>query len=80
MMRKITITLEESLIEALSKTAIRTGLKKTQIIREALKSHLANMQKEKLQKEWLENNESSIDAYNRYIKKEGIFGEAYRTF
>ncbi|WP_456403372.1 type II toxin-antitoxin system CcdA family antitoxin [Hydrogenimonas sp.] len=79
-MRKITITLEESLIEALSKTAMRTGLKKTQIIRDALKSHLANIQKEKLQKEWLKNNKSSIDAYNRHIKENGIFGEEFRTF
>ncbi len=80
MMRKITITLEESLVEALTKTAMQTGLKKTQIIRDALKSHLAAMQKEKLQKEWLRNNKSSIDAYNRHINEYGIFGEEFRTF
>lgn len=79
-MRKITITLEESLIEALRDTAMKTGLKKTQIIRDALNAHLSNLQKEKRRKEWLKSNRSAIEAYNRHIETNGLFGEEYRTF
>ncbi len=80
MMRKITITLEESLIEAISETARTTGLKKTQIIRDALNAHLSNLQRDKRRKEWLKENRSAIKAYNRHIETNGLFGEEYRTF
>ena len=39
MTKKITITLEESLIEELSVMAMENGKKKTQIIREALQDY-----------------------------------------
>lgn len=40
MTRKMTITLEEELLSSLDKIAIKSGKKKTQIIREALNSYL----------------------------------------
>jgi len=39
MTKKITITLEENLIEELSELAMDTGKKKTQVIREALQDY-----------------------------------------
>ncbi len=40
MTKKITITLEENLIEELASMAINSGKKKTQVIREALQDYL----------------------------------------
>jgi len=40
MTKKITITLEENLIEELAYMAIQSGKKKTQVIREALQDYL----------------------------------------
>ena len=40
MTKKITITLEENLIEELASMAIDSGKKKTQVIREALQDYL----------------------------------------
>jgi len=40
MTKKITITLEENLIEELASMAIESGKKKTQVIREALQDYL----------------------------------------
>ncbi len=40
MTKKITITLEENLIEELATMAINSGKKKTQVIREALQEYL----------------------------------------
>ena len=39
MTKKMTITLEESLIDELSTLALETGKKKTQVIREALQDY-----------------------------------------
>lgn len=39
MTKKMTITLEENLIEELSLLAVETGKKKTQVIREALQDY-----------------------------------------
>lgn len=43
MTKKITITLEENLIEELSSVALESGKKKTQMIREALQEYLDTM-------------------------------------
>lgn len=40
MTKKITITLEENLIEELASMALESGKKKTQVIREALQDYL----------------------------------------
>ena len=40
MTKKITITLEENLIEELASMALHSGKKKTQVIREALQDYL----------------------------------------
>ena len=39
MTKKITITLEENLIDELSSLALQTGKKKTQVVREALQDY-----------------------------------------
>ncbi|MEA1913776.1 MAG: CopG family transcriptional regulator [Campylobacterota bacterium] len=39
MTKKMTITLEENLIEELSSVAMETGKKKTQVVREALQDY-----------------------------------------
>jgi len=41
--QKITITLEESLIEELGSIAVETGKKKTQVVREALQDYFDTM-------------------------------------
>lgn len=43
MTQKITITLEESLIEELGNIAVETGKKKTQVVREALQDYFDTM-------------------------------------
>lgn len=79
-MRKITLTLEESLLDDLAKTAMETGLKKTQIVREALRSYLQRNHKEKRRKEWLEENKEAFEEYNRVIEGRGIYGRRFRKF
>jgi len=46
MTRKMTITLEEELLTSLDNEALKSGKKKTQIIREALNSYLNISSKE----------------------------------
>ncbi len=43
MTKKVTITLEENLIEELASVAFETGKKKTQVIREALQEYFDTM-------------------------------------
>ena len=43
MTQKITITLEESLVEELGSIAMETGKKKTQVVREALQDYFDTM-------------------------------------
>ncbi len=80
MTRKMTITLEEELIEELDSTALAMGKKKAQIVREALQSYLPSQQKARLESEWREKNASSIQAYNERIEKHGVFSDGLRSF
>lgn len=80
MTKKMTITLEESLIEELSTAAIALGKKKTQIVREALQSYLPAMQKEQLAEAWKKENAEAIAAYNKSIESQGSFGDKVRLF
>lgn len=80
MTKKMTITLEEELIEELDATALAMGKKKAQIVREALQSYLPSQQKARLENEWREANASSIQAYNRRIEKHGVFSDGLRSF
>ncbi|BDY13420.1 hypothetical protein HCR_17320 [Hydrogenimonas cancrithermarum] len=66
MMRITTITLEASSTNTHCETASI--------------SHLSDTQKEKRRKEWLKSDQSAIEAYNRHIETNGLFGEEYRTF
>lgn len=80
MTKKITITLEEELIDELDSTALAMGKKKAQIVREALQNYLPSQQKARLESEWRENNASSIQAYNERIEKHGVFSDGLRSF
>ena len=80
MTKKMTITLEETLIEELSHTAMALGKKKAQIVREALQSYLPAMQKEQMAETWKKENAEAITAYNKSVKNEGTFGDKVRMF
>ena len=80
MTRKMTITLEEELIEELSNTAMALGKKKTQIVREALQSYLPAMKKSQLVEDWKKVNAESIRSYNEMIDSQGTFGDKVRMF
>ncbi len=80
MTKKMTITLEEELIEELNMTAMAMGKKKTQVIREALHSYLPGMKKAQMAEEWNRTNAESIMDYNKMIKEEGTFGDKVRLF
>ena len=80
MTKKITFTLEENLIEKLSRASADLGKKKTQIVREALKSYLNEKEEEKQMKVWELENKKAIESYNRRIEKHGVFSNTLRSF
>ena len=80
MTKKMTITLEDELIEELSETARQLGKKKTQIVREALQNYLPSAKKKALEEAWREENREAIQADNEHFEKYGIFGAEYRAF
>jgi len=80
MTKKMTITLEEELIEELSQTALKLGKKKTQLVREALHEYLPSVSKKSLEEAWLEENREAIQADNEHFEKHGLFGAEYRAF
>lgn len=80
MTKKMTFTLEESLVDQLSTESMRLGKKKTQIVREALNLYFSDQSKNALQKQWQEENMKAIDAYNDGIEHHGVFSEGLRTF
>ena len=80
MTKKITITLEESLIEELNLASKSLGKKKTQIIRESLNAYLNLSSKEEKIKLWEEENKIAINEYNERIEKDGLILEDSRMF
>jgi len=80
MTKKMTITLEDSLIDELSLAAKNLGKKKTQIIREALQSYLQLTSKEEKIAQWEEQNKESIETYNKMVEDEGIILKNSRMF
>ena len=80
MTKKMTITLEDELIEELSQTAKQLGKKKAQVVREALQSYLPSAKKKSLEEAWREENREAIREQNAHVEKYGIFGEEYRAF
>jgi antitoxin CcdA len=47
---------------------------------QTLEAALAVELKKEKERRWLEENQSAIDAYNRYVEKHGLFSDRYRTF
>ena len=80
MTRKMTITLEEELLKSLDHVALKSGKKKTQIIREALNSYLNISSKEEKIKAWEKENKEAIDSYNKMIEEDGLILKNSRMF
>lgn len=80
MTKKMTITLEEELIEELTETAKILGKKKAQVVREALQQYLPSTSKKNLEEAWLAENADAIRERNEHVEQYGIFGEEYRSF
>lgn len=80
MTKKVTLTLEEELIEELNRSSKKSGKKKTQIVREALRSYLNIEDKEAKIKQWEEQNQEAINEYNQFIEEEGIILKHSRMF
>ena len=80
MTKKMTITLEDELIEEINSLAKKEGKKKTQIIREALFSHLNLLNQSDKQKKWNIENQEAIEDYNNMIENEGLILKESRMF
>ena len=80
MTKKMTITLEDSLIKELDSSSKLLGKKKTQIIREALHSYLdLNTKKQKIT-QWEQANKEAIEEYNKSVEEEGLVLQHRRMF
>ena len=80
MTKKMTITLEDSLIKELDSSAKLLGKKKTQIIREALHSYLDLNTKEQKINQWEQANKEAIEEYNKSVEEEGLVLQHRRMF
>jgi len=80
MTRKMTITLEDTLLDELDSMAVSLGKKKSQIVREALNSYLNLNSKEEKIKKWQEENTEAIKNHNKRLKENGIILEEHRIF
>ena len=80
MTRKMTITLEDELLTNLDEVALKSGKKKTQIIREALTNYLNISSKDDKKKQWEKENKEAIESYNKRISENGLFSDGLRSF
>ena len=80
MTRKMTITLEDEILDNLDEFALKNGKKKTQIIREALTNYLNISSIDDKKKQWEEENKEAIDSYNKMVDKDGIILKHSRMF
>lgn len=80
MTRKMTITLEESILSNLDDFALKSGKKKAQIVREALNSYLDINTKEDKKRAWEEENKEAIKSYNKMVDEEGLILKHSRMF
>lgn len=80
MTRKMTITLEDELLTNLDEVALKSGKKKTQIIREALTIYLNISSKDDKKKLWEEENKEAIESYNKMIEEDGLILKHSRMF
>lgn len=80
MTRKMTITLEDEILTNLDEVALKSGKKKTQIIREALTNYLNISLKEDKKKQWEKENKEAIESYNKKIEEDGLILKHSRMF
>ncbi|MDD2894650.1 MAG: type II toxin-antitoxin system CcdA family antitoxin [Aliarcobacter sp.] len=80
MTRKMTITLEDELLTNLDEVALKSGKKKTQIIREALTNYLNISSKDDKKKQWEKENKEAIESYNKMIDEDGLILKHSRIF
>jgi antitoxin CcdA len=81
MTRKMTITLEDELLTNLDEVALKSGKKKTQIIREALTNYLNISSKDdKKKKQWDKENKEAINSYNKMVDEDGLILKHSRMF
>jgi len=80
MTRKMTITLEDELLTNLDEVALKSGKKKTQIIREALTNYLNISSKDDKKKQWEKENKEAIESYNKKIEEDGLILKHSRMF
>jgi antitoxin CcdA len=80
MTRKMTITLEDELLTNLDEVALKSGKKKTQIIREALTNYLNISSKDDKKKQWDKENKEAINSYNKMVDEDGLILKHSRMF
>jgi antitoxin CcdA len=80
MTRKMTITLEDEILTNLDEVALKSGKKKTQIIREALTNYLNISSKDDKKKQWEKENKEAIESYNKKIEEDGLILKHSRMF
>ncbi|MFW2585404.1 type II toxin-antitoxin system CcdA family antitoxin [Aliarcobacter butzleri] len=80
MTRKMTITLEDELLINLDEVALKSGKKKTQIIREALTNYLNISSRDDKKKQWEEENKEAINSYNKMVDEDGLILKYSRMF
>ncbi len=78
--RKMTITLEEEILTNLDEVALKSGKKKTQIIREALTNYLNISSIDDKKKQWEEENKEAINSYNKMVDEDGLILKHSRMF
>ena len=47
---------------------------------QAFETHLAELVKAKKQAQWLEENSEAINANNKFVNKNGVFSDGWRSF
>lgn len=77
---KMTITLEDEILTNLDEFALKSGKKKTQIIREALTNYLNISSKDDKKKQWEKENKEAIESYNKMIEEDGLILKHSRMF
>ena len=80
MTRKMTITLENEILVNLDEVALKSGKKKTQIIREALTNYLNISSLDDKKKQWEEENKEAINSYNKMVDEDGLILKHNRMF
>ena len=76
---RVTIELDAESIAA----AKAAGIDLSRLLVEALRRRLPNLhaaEREKLAKQWQDENREAIEAYNELIERSGVFSDGLRTF